>query len=232
MMQPAHYQGLGELIPASPFRTDWIFAVTIIPVVLFIVTSATEHGNPSSLVKKVLSHRYANTLFRGSGSSRQVILVPTWLMILMSMSTFAWFFQVEYMLFPWDLRGIRLWMADFAVITGAVIVRYMVSFITGEISGNRELFREYLFNIFSYYNLLGIFLVVTNFMIPYFTVIPPLYLIASASVLIGILYILRTVRLVSIFIMGGFSLLYLILYLCALEFTPILIFIKYLSGTV
>jgi len=232
MIQPAHYQGLGELIPASPFRTDWIFVLTLVPLLLFMVTSVIERGEASSLLKTVMSHRYANTAFRGAGVSRQLVLIPTWMMILMSISTFVWFWQVENMFYPWDIRGFSLWAVDFAIISAAIILRYIVSFFTGEISGNRELFREYMFNLFSFYSLLGIILVMINFLIPYLVIIPPGLLITSVSALIGILYLLRTIRLVTIFIRGNFSLLYLILYLCALEFTPILIFIKYLSGTV
>jgi len=232
MIQPAYYQGLGELIPASPFRTDWMFVLTIIPVVLLLINSSIDRVSPANLVKTALSHRFAYTAYRGAGVSRQVIMIPSWLMILMSISTFVWFWQVENMYYPWNIRGFSLWALDFAFISGAIILRYIASSVTGEISGNRELFREYMFNLFSFYSLLGIILVVVNFLIPYLVIIPSWVLITSVSVLTAILYILRTFRLVSIFIRGNFSLLYLILYLCALEFTPILIFIKYLSGTV
>lgn len=232
MIQPANYQGLGELVPLSPFRSDWIFVITIIPVILFIISTAWEHGSRGSLVKIVLNSRYANTAFRGAGTGRQVSSVTSWIIILLSLSTFLYFAELEFGFLFWNLRGFNLWAANFAIVLSAILLRYTISALTGEVSGNRAIFREYMFNVSASYNILGTILIAANFFIPYLSVVTPRILIYSVFLIAAVLYFLRTGRLVSIFIRGNFSLLYLILYLCALEFTPILIFVKYLSGTV
>ncbi len=51
-------------------------------------------------------------------------------------------------------------------------------------------------------------------------------------IVLGILYLIRVLRLFVIFINRNISILYLILYLCALEILPILISVKYISGLV
>jgi hypothetical protein len=44
------------------------------------------------------------------------------------------------------------------------------------------------------------------------------------------LYLMRIIRLLLIFIKRDVSVLYLILYLCALEFLPVLVTVKYFTG--
>ena len=225
-------QGTGDLIPVNQFRTDWIFVATIIPIILFIVSSIIERGSLSNLTKIIYNPRYANTAFRSAGAGKQYNSVNDAIITLASITTFAYFCQAEYGFFPFSLHGLLLWGATFAIILTAVSVRYFISVLTGEITGNRELFREYMFNIISFYKFLGLILVPVNFFIAYLTIVPQRVMINLVLAIIALLLIFRLLRLVSIFIRGNFSLFYLILYLCALEFTPILIFVKYISGTV
>ncbi|MCD4769322.1 MAG: DUF4271 domain-containing protein, partial [Bacteroidales bacterium] len=126
--------------------------------------------------------------------------------------------------------GFLLWLFNLGVISLSILFRYIISVITGELANSREAFNEYYYNISRFYMFLSIILLFINFLIPYLVVIPAVYLIGFTIILIAILFILRIIRLTSIFQRRSFSLLYMILYLCALEFTPILIFIKYLSG--
>ena len=52
----------------------------------------------------------------------------------------------------------------------------------------------------------------------------------SVIIVLVTLYLIRIARLFIIFINKGISLFYLILYLCALEFLPVVICLKYISG--
>lgn len=232
MILMLYNQGLGQLLPVNQFRSDWLFAATIIPVILFILSAVIDRGSLSNLIKIIYNPRYSNTSFRSAGTGKQYNSLADGLITLFSITTFAYFCQIEYRFFPFGLNEMMLWGSSFIIIATALLVRYFVSMVTGEITGNRELFREYMFNIIAFYKLLGLILVPVNFLIPYLTIVPQRTMIYMIWIVIALLLIFRLLRLVSIFIRGNFSLFYLILYLCALEFTPILIFLKYISGTV
>ncbi|MDX2413707.1 MAG: DUF4271 domain-containing protein, partial [Bacteroidales bacterium] len=121
---------------------------------------------------------------------------------------------------------------NLGIITLAVALRFVIIRLTGEITRTGGAFEEYAFNIAHIYRFLAIPLLFINFLIPYLELIPDILLIIIGITLIANMLIIRVLRLFAIFIRRGFSLLYIILYLCALEFTPILVFAKFLSGAV
>jgi hypothetical protein len=231
MIESLEYQGLGELFPADPFRSDWIFIVTLIPLILLLIAASAEKKSFFNRLTILYNPRYANTAYRNGGAGRQVGIILVTTLSLISLSTTIFFAQSEFNLHPWGLDRIQLWFANFALISGAIVLRYISSIIAGEVSGKRELFREYMFNVGSFYKLYGIVLVGLNFLIPYLTIFPQKILILTALGLLVLTWLFRIGRLISIFLKGGYSLFYLILYLCALEFAPILVFGKYISGT-
>ena len=54
----------------------------------------------------------------------------------------------------------------------------------------------------------------------------------AGIIIIGLMYLIRVVRLLIIFLNRNISIFYLILYLCALEILPGLIIVKYFTGLV
>lgn len=220
-----------KLIPVDPYRYDWVFFAVVIPVTLLILSYASGGIKPVHLSRLLVNPRYSATSFRSRGMTNLLPSVASLLTSLSAITTFAYFTQVHYHIYLWDIQGPLLWLTDLGLILGSYLFRVIVLYLTAEITANRELFREYQYNINSFYLFLTIIIVFINFLIPYFLITPASLLIPATLVIIILLYLLRIIRLVSIFIRGGFSLFYFILYLCALEFTPLLIFVKYLSGT-
>jgi len=67
-------------------------------------------------------------------------------------------------------------------------------------------------------------------MLVYTVILPPQVVITVGAIVLIIFYLMRVVRLLLIFMKRNFSVLYLILYLCALEILPVLIIVKYFTG--
>jgi hypothetical protein len=55
-------------------------------------------------------------------------------------------------------------------------------------------------------------------------------LFLAGSLITGSVYLIRVARLFMIFIRKSISIFYLILYLCALEFLPVVVLLKYFAG--
>jgi hypothetical protein len=66
-------------------------------------------------------------------------------------------------------------------------------------------------------------------MLAYTAVVPENFLLGAGIAILLVFYLLRTFRLFLIFLKRNISVLYLILYLCALEILPVLILIRYFN---
>ncbi len=221
-----------NIIPSEAFSSDWLLIITTIPILLYLVVIALDKHSAIWLSKLVYSNKYAANAFRNRSSgtqARNILLIIT---SFMGIATFTYFCEQIFSFNLFHLSGLILWLVNLGIITLAVALRFVTIRLTGEITRTGGAFEEYAFNIAQIYRFLAIPLLFINFLIPYLELVPDLVLVIIGLTLIANMLIIRVLRLFAIFIRRGFSLLYIILYLCALEFTPILVFAKYLSGAV
>jgi len=223
-------QELGEPLTEDILRSEWVFVILVIPVLIYLVVSLMEKYSLIRIVRIVFNNKFAYTIFRNTPPGAQVFQILLGILSMVSISTFLLFAQLHFDIRFYDLKPHFLWMVNMGFISVAISLRYIVNLIIGIITRSGDTFREYFFNISRGYKLFGILLMVLNFFISYLISIPDAYIIYLSVLLFAIIYIFRTIRLVYIFIRKRFSLFYLILYLCALEFFPALVLIRYLSG--
>ena len=96
----------------------------------------------------------------------------------------------------------------------------------------QDVFREYLLGIYQSYRFGALFLVIVIILLSYTGILPVKDLIVSGIIIAGLIYLIRVIRLLIIFLNRNISIFYLILYLCALEILPVLIIVKYFTGLV
>lgn len=221
-----------ELTGSSPYRSDWLFGILILPLLLIVIVSATPKSHPAKLFRTVFHLTYSSAIFRSQGALNLPMAITEWLITLTSLSTLFYFTQITFSFYPFCFTGPLLWLTDLALISLWVSARSVITVLAGQISGQKELFREYLFNISSFFKFAAFIIAPLNFLVSYLDIIPVTITVTAAIAVVGITLLLREMRLASLFVKGRFSIFYLILYLCALEIGPLLIFVKYLSGTV
>jgi hypothetical protein len=112
------------------------------------------------------------------------------------------------------------------------LLRIMIDRILGEVSLSRAEFLEYLHNIFILNKAVGLLLLPIIIGIAYLPPPFPTPLIYSGLAIVVAGYLLRILRGAQIFIKNGFSIFYWILYLCALEFLPFALAVKYMGSLV
>lgn len=218
--------------PEGLWAYEWLLYVLILPVILYAIVIYVERFPALWLSKVVFSNRFASNSYRNRSSGRQLGHSLLFIISGISLATITFFLEVTFDLYFFSLTGIFLWLFNLAVLSVTLASRFLILFLVGELTGTKDAFDEYGFNISQFYKFLAVPLLLINFFIPYFESIPDIILLIIALVFSVSILIIRILRLASIFIKRGFSLLYFILYLCALEFTPILVFAKYLSGAV
>jgi hypothetical protein len=222
----------GTDLPVNPLHSDWMILIVLLCVFLF------------SLVKKMsgrLSQNFSRFfLFRGINDpvSHDLGGLFHWQSTILNLVSFiiiglfgysvASYFEIV----PGNFKGIIVWLISLGIISSAVTLRHIACLITGEASGEREVFREYLLGIYQAYRFGALFLFVIFLLITYTRILPVQGLILTGIIVVGLLYLFRVIRLLKIFLNRNISIFYLILYLCALEILPVLIVIKYITGLV
>jgi hypothetical protein len=220
----------GEERSTDLFHYDWVLFFVFISALIIGVIKA-ESGNFFKGLLRFITFRGMN-----ESASRDIASFFQWqstlfnLASVITISLFAFFSALQYSFVPIGGNRILFWILLFTIIAGAVILRHLLCVITGNISGEKEIFREYLFWIYQGYRLTGIFLLLISILILYTFFIPADTLFYCGFSLLILVYIIRVFRLFLIFINRHVSIFYLILYLCALEILPVAILIKYVTG--
>jgi len=121
-----------------------------------------------------------------------------------------------------------IWLT--AIIAGsfiaAVMLRHLTSIVTAELTGWKNPLREYMNVIYNVWFTTALLLFLLNAVIIFSPLNNPLPVIITGLAVSAILLIVRALRLLVIFRNGHISILYYILYLCALEVLPVLVILK------
>jgi len=222
----------GDDLPARPLHTDWMIIIILIAALLYSLIKATS--------KRVMPDFEKFFLFRGINDpgSRDKGGLFQWQSTILNLSSFLitglfGYLAASYFDFiPAGIRGFIIWLIALGIISLAITLRHLICVITGAASGQREIFRQYLLGIYQSYRFGALFLFIIIILIAYTRILPVGGFIISGIIVVGMMYLIRIIRLLIIFLNRNISIFYLILYLCALEILPVLIVIKYFTGLV
>ena len=218
----------GSELPSRMFHEDWI--------VFIILVSAFFYASVQAFSKKLFPGLIRFFLFRGigeseSGDTGELFHWQSTLINLVSfcnIALFAYFTAVHFGV-PAGSGFIR-WMIALGVIIAAVTVRHIACMLTGRLSGKERMFNEYIITVYQAYRYLSIIFFIIVILLAYTEIFSPRTLFLAGYVSFGVLYLMRVIRLLLIFIKADVNILYWILYLCALEFLPVAVVVKYVTG--
>ncbi len=108
----------------------------------------------------------------------------------------------------------------------ALMLRHLTSIVTAELTGWKNPLREYMNVIYNVWFTNAILLFILNAVIFFSPLNNPIPIIIAGLAGSTILLFIRALRLLVIFHKGHISILYYILYLCALEVLPVLVILK------
>jgi hypothetical protein len=220
----------GDYLPARPLHHDWITVVMILLACLYLIARAST--------KKTFTEFTGFLLFRGINESysRNIGALFSWQSTILNFITFVLislfcYSVAEYYSLISAGKGSFLSMIiTLGIFIFSVTSRHFICLAAGNLSGEPEVFNEYLFTVYQAHRFSSIlisFLLVLAFYSVFLQ--PEVYLVTGIIVLI-IFYLYRVTRLFLIFMKRNISIIYLILYLCALEILPVLILVKYFTG--
>ena len=227
-----YFQSLreGEKITTEPLQNDWLVIIILVSAFLYSVIRSSLTKNFSALSRFFLLRGIGDSGSRDTGAifhpGSTLINLVSFINIALFIYCLAWFYD----LFPAGFSRFLAWLIIMGCVVTAVTGRHIICFITGSLSNQREIFNEYTVVIYQSYQYAAFVLLLIVVFISYTSILPVTTLIYTGILVYMILYIIRLIRLFLIFMNRNVSILYLILYLCALEFLPVVVLIKFLTG--
>lgn len=222
----------GDYLPPRPYNADWMIPVLLFSAFLFALVS-TIPGNFFNSMIRFLTMRGVN-----ENSSRDTGVLFQWQSTILNLASFLTISLFGYLLlknYGVEIEGIGgflTWAICFGVVIAAITLRHIICNITGNVSSEQETFMEYMVGIYHTYRAAGILFLLISMLVLYTTFLPAGFWFSIGIFLATVLYIIRIIRLFLIFMIRHVSILYLILYLCALEILPVVIIVKYVTGLV
>jgi Domain of unknown function (DUF4271) len=226
-----HLKG-GDELALGLLHNDWSLPLIFFTIFIYGIIKS-ESGKYFKWILKFISFRGIN-----ESASRDIGALFQWQSTLFNLgsfiniSLFVYFSARWYNVFPFGENKFINWLLSFLIIISALTIRHLVCIITGSMSGEKEIFREYLTSIYYAYRLAGMLLLIITVLILYTTVVPVNILFFVGLAFVALIYFIRVFRLFLIFINRHVSIFYLILYLCALEILPVAIIVKYVTGLI
>ena len=214
----------------SNYLEDWMLIIILVSVILIAYVRVRNHEvfatltssiiNPKILTKEITNQLgwtdlektlLLTVFFLVSSLFYTLILLYFFPQVTKQTTTFAFF--AVFFVFSLFLYFIRLSILS------------IIQFITGEY----EFLQEYSFSIGQYFRFMGLVLLPLGLLIAIFPEDNVSLFIYPGLIILGIMYLVRILRLItnSLKIEGGFF--YIILYLCTFEFLPVLIAIHFLK---
>jgi hypothetical protein len=202
---------------------DWLVGVVVIAFFLFAtvrlgfnkyLTQLAHSTVNYSTFTRLFQERYFNLLH---ASFRLDIIFNTILPL------FLYQFLSTYRLTPLVKGSFNIYLICIATVIGYFLFKKVAYFLTGIMTESSREIREYLFSISVYNRMLGLFLLPVTAIIAFVPVYQPEMFLFLGLGIIVVFYLLALRRGAKIFLRKHFSILYLILYLCTLEFLPLLL---------
>jgi hypothetical protein len=225
----SHYQRvLGEAMPVKSFDNDFGFGILSFSLLILALLMA--------LGRKVLMNSLSSLKPKHSAplASQSAIGVLSWAPILSNLfsvincSLFLILSAATTGMigFSDNFETIKIAGIAFAALFTVMFIRHLLCRIIGAVSGQKEAFREYLSVIYAVWFLAGLTFFFLSVLILFTPVRQPEVLVWIGAGVFVLLYFYRIIRLLIIFLKQHVTILYFILYLCALEVLPVLIIIK------
>jgi hypothetical protein len=218
----------GEEMPSRLLNNDWTLLILLVAAFLISVVRDASQG-----FKPVLNF----FLFRGFKNDSRENDLFHWQSTLQNLisffiiSLFIYKIASYNSLVPDGFNGLIIWGACLALVIILLTLRHIVCTVTGNLSGEKDAFNEYLSGVYqSYHYIAAIYFFLVIF-ISYSNILPSDIFIIAGIASFALIYMFRIVRLLIIFLNRNISIFYLILYLCALEILPVAITIRYFAGT-
>lgn len=202
------------------FNTDWVTILFILALILFASIRGSYSSYITHLFQSLISYLTSFRLFREKNYS---ITHAAFRLDLIFYFTFSLFLYQVVEVFQLELvnDNLLLFAVSFGVIIGYFFFKKLTYYFVGLVFESVSETSEYLFNMDIFNRTLGIVLFPVVVLINYYPYKNPVFMVVAGIFIVAVFYAFLLQRGILILLRKQFSIFYLFLYLCTLEFLPL-----------
>ena len=233
LIQPIPYDSLSTVLkkvevvfPGKKVQRtnpDWLVGVLLISFLLFASVRLIFNKYLSQLIQSTINYSTFTRSFRERYFNLLHASFRLDLVFSMILALFGYQFINTFKISIGASKSFYTYLICFGVVIGYFLAKRIIYFIIGVLTESKSEVQEYLFSITVFNRVLGLLLLpvtATIAFVPMAQVEPFLF---GGVVIIVIFYLMSLIRGGKIFLKKHFSISYLILYLCTLEFLPLIL---------
>ncbi len=200
---------------------DWLIGLLVMMFLLFATVKLIFNKYLSQLIQSTINYSTFTRTFRERYFNLFHASFRLDVIFNMTLALFAYQFLSLYKINLGFTKSYYVYLACLGIVMGYFTAKRIIYYIIGILTESKQEIQEYLFSITVFNRVLGLFLLPVSAIIAFIPLsqVEPL-LFAGLGIII-ISYLMSLIRGAKIFLKKQFSISYLILYLCTLEFLPL-----------
>ena len=202
---------------------DWLVGVLVLSFLLFATVRLIFNKYLSQIMQSTINYSTFTRSFRERYFNLFHASFRLDLIFSMVMALFSYQFITVYKINFGVSKSFYVYLICLGLVIGYFTAKKIIYFLIGILTESKKEVQEYLFSITVFNRVLGLFLLpvsATIAFVPLSQVEPLLFFVLF---IILVFYLLSLIRGGKIFLKKQFSISYLILYLCTLEFLPLIL---------
>lgn len=202
---------------------DWLVGLIVLLFLLFATVKLIFNKYLSQLVQSTINYSTFTRLFRERYFNLLHASFRLDVIFNMTLALFGYQFLSLYKINLGYSKSYYVYLACLGIVIGYFTAKRILYYLIGILTESKQEIQEYLFSITVFNRVLGLFLLPISATIAFIPLSQVEPLLFGGLGIIVIFYILSLIRGAKIFLKKQFSISYLILYLCTLEFLPLLL---------
>ena len=202
---------------------DWLIGVLVLSIILFATVRLIFNKYLSQLIQSTTSYSTFTRLFRERYFN--LFHASFRLDVIFSLVMALFFYQIlnNFKINLGFSKSYSVYLICLLIVIGYFIAKKLIYYILGVLTESTFEVHEYLFSITVFNRVLGLFLLPVTATIAFVPLTKVEPVLVGGLVIVAIFYLMSLIRGGKIFLKKHFSISYLILYLCTLEFLPLLL---------
>ena len=202
---------------------DWLVGLIVLLFLLFATVKLIFNKYLSQLVQSTTNYSTFSRLLRERYFNLFHASFRLDVIFNMILALFGYQFLSFFKINLGFSKSYYVYLGCLGIVIGYFTAKRIIYYLVGILTESKQEVQEYLFSITIFNRVLGLFLLPISATIAFIPISQIKILLFSGLIIVIVFYIMSLIRGAKIFLKKQFSISYLILYLCTLEFLPLLL---------
>lgn len=208
----------------------WLFFTLFILLGLFAGIRNYFGSLLMQTLESSVSFQVATRIFNDNSVLLKQLDNTLYVFYILSTGLLLYVVEIRFGLEPYGISGGLLYLFNLAFLMILFMSRVILVYTTGFIFDKIDTFREYLYNVFIFNKILGVFVLPLLLFVIYTDGILNVVFHWIALTAVMAILLMRLIRGFVFSFRRGVSIFYMFLYLCALEMAPLILLYRWLEG--